>query len=70
MAQLRPKIRQASPTSYAMKLTMKKPKAIAFADAPELTLVRLLSDERVSAGSSESAGREDGSKLKLIKPYV
>lgn len=48
-----------------MSLTMRKPKAVAFAGAPVLTLTRVFRAESKETASQSGAGR-----LKLIKPYA
>lgn len=49
---------------------MRKPKAVAFADAPALTLVRSLSPASAGVGAGEGAVTDQSTSLRLIKPYV
>ena len=61
--ELRPVVREELPSCETVTLTLRKPKAVMFADAPAVSLVRTVK-EAVAAQSHDRSG------LDVIKPYV
>lgn len=65
---LLPKVKETLPECYQVRLVMRKPKAIAFADAPALSLTRLLARAGDGRPVQRAEGRRDVT-LRLVKPY-